>query len=141
MSNIIEMKIISGRSSETLLKEAKNRKELLIICKFKYDNTDTAHSFESWLNDKLNYHNPFNNLPDVTSLQEERKKKEYKEYRRKAGLEPLSKEISIEDQTLRAISDGWTTKGEITWGDGIWNQTLVKYSNKKAINLDFLSEI
>ena len=149
MSTIIQMKIISGRRRAVMIKEVKVRKEIKIMCRHIYDkeaeraknNRYNISPFDEWFKSKLEYTNPFGGLPDISPIIKEREKQRFEELRIACSLEPTPKEVSIEDQILHAVQDGWSMKGDIVWGDGVWIQTLVKYTDKEPIKMDFLDDI
>ena len=105
-----------------------NRKEGRKIETFKYWAT---HSYE-------------NQSDEITKLFqreecEEKLRAEWKSYGEK--VRPNKVEVSLEQQILDLLNDGWVLKGEIIPADKEWVQTMVKYESNNNEDLLGLQSI
>jgi len=137
MPKIIDIKIIKGRRAEAI-EEDKIRQNILRKCaeveyaEYKRSSSQNTNSIEEWAQWKSDYKEVYEKpIPD-----------EAKKLMKKAGITISKKkpEVSIEQQILALIKDGWETKGELILSSPNFFQTMVLYEGSAlTITEDLLS--
>jgi len=147
MPKIVDIRFIAGRRRQAIEEEKANpiiTKDMLR--KF------AEHRYAAWLKtgrgtggngcerDFKSWVRHVNNDHDIKDLFEaEWRQKdiwdEWKSYGETVPSKKKKKEVSLEEQILDLLNDGWVLKGEVIPTDNRWVQTLVKYESSKEDDL------
>ena len=137
MPKIVDIKIIKGRRAE-IVEEDRIRLNILRKCaegeyaEYKKSSSQNTQSIEEWAQWKSDY----------KEVYEKPVPEEAKKLLKKAGI-PIPKkkpEVSIEQQMLDLIKDGWEPKGELILSSPEFFQTMVLYEGSAmTVTEDLLS--
>lgn len=140
MPKIVDIRFIAGRRRQVIEQEKAVNDIARKIAEHRYaawrKRERSSTSFEEWV---VSYSNPEESIKKLFREEQEQKKilDEWKSYGETVPLMEKKEEVSLEQQILDLLNDGWELKGEITSMPTAnkWLQTLVKYESNSAGDL------
>jgi hypothetical protein len=141
MPKIVDIRFIAGRRRQAIEEEANSNDQVMKLAKHRYaawrKREGISISFEEWVFNS--YLNKDEHIRKIFREEQERKniRDEWKSYGETVPWLNKKEEVSLEQQILDLLNDGWELKGEITsiHTGNKWLQTLVKYESNSEGDL------